>query len=68
MTNFTELETWTYEGKEPSVFTFFETIELSDLTEKWIRLSADVQRELLGFPVFGKMAFKVLKNSKVLTR
>lgn len=63
---FADIESWTYEGNEPSVFTFVTSIALSSLEDKWIRLSAETQRKLLGFPVFGKMEFKVT-DGDVLT-
>ena len=56
---FTEIESWTYEGKEPGVYTFFEALELSQLTNKKIRLSSETQMKLLGANVFGKRQINV---------
>jgi hypothetical protein len=52
-----KIPAWMYENKEPSIYTFAETIALAGLEDKFIRLSASLQRRLLGFPVFGKQEF-----------
>lgn len=61
---FAEIPEWAVQP-EPSVLSFFETIALAGLEDKWIRLSADTQRALLGFPVFGKIQIKV-RDGEVL--
>lgn len=43
----------------------FEAIALAGLEGQWIRLSADTQRRLMGHPVFGKQAFRVLDNGNI---
>lgn len=53
---------WTYQDKEPSIYTFVEAITLAGLEDKAIRLSAEMQRKLLGFPVFGKRSFIIHKD------
>jgi hypothetical protein len=37
----------------------FEVFALVGLEGQWVRLDAATQRALLGFPVFGKQAFRV---------
>lgn len=49
----------------PGALSFFETIALADLEGKWIRLSADTQRALLGSNVFGKQEIKVHADGNV---
>ena len=60
-----KIPAWTYEGKEPSIYTFVETIALAGLEDKHIRLSAGLQRRLLGFPVLGKQEFRVGSNGEL---
>jgi hypothetical protein len=62
-----EIASWLYEGKEPSVYTFCETLALAGLEGKGIRLSAGMQRRLLGYPVMGKLVFKVGQDGTVRT-
>lgn len=50
---------WAYEGATPSVYTFFEAIALSNLEGRDIKLDAETQRALLGFPVFGRRVIRV---------
>jgi hypothetical protein len=52
-----QIAPWTYEGSDSSVYTLASAIALSGLEGKYIRLSAALQRRLLGFPVFGKQEF-----------
>lgn len=54
-----EIPSWAYEGKTPSKYTFFEAVALAGLEGKRIRLRAEVQKALLGHPVFGKRAITV---------
>jgi len=56
---FANVPSWTYDGAEPSIYTFFEAVALAGLEDQPIRLSADVQRALLGFPVFGRRCIVV---------
>lgn len=60
-----DIPAWTYEGKEPSIYTFFESIALAGLEEKRIRLSAACQRLLLGSAVFGRRAIVVNLNGTI---
>lgn len=62
---FCDVPEWAYAGAKPGVLTFFEAMALADLEEKAIRLSADLQRKLLGFPVFGRREITVLKSGEV---
>ena len=62
---FTEIPAWTYEGKEPSKFTFFESVALSGLEGVEIRLNAATQKKLLGSNVFGNRAITVSENGTV---
>lgn len=64
---FTDLPTWTLQGK-PGVLSFFESIALADLEGKWIRLSARMQRLLLGSVVFGKQSVCVTPEGEVLVQ
>jgi hypothetical protein len=61
---FTELPQWTLTAKA-GVLSFFEAIALADLEGKWIRLSADTQKALLGSNVFGKQEFRVNTDGTV---
>ena len=62
---FAVIPAWTYQGKVPSIYTFFEAVALAGLEERPIRLDADTQRALLGFPVFGRRSLTVHKNGAV---
>lgn len=56
---------WTH-GDDASIFSFVSAIALSGLEEQWIRVSVGDQRKLLGFPVFGRKAIKIIgKDSSV---
>nr|DAF93619.1 MAG TPA: hypothetical protein [Myoviridae sp. ctshb19] len=55
---FTAIADWTI-AKHAGVLSFFETIALSDLEGKQIRLDAKTQRAVIGFPIFGKQLFRV---------
>lgn len=46
---------------------FFEAIKLSDLEDKWLRLSASVQRRFFGRVPFGRKAVKVKPDGQVWT-
>ncbi|WP_395828000.1 hypothetical protein [Collimonas sp.] len=62
---FAALQAWTYQGKAPSVYTFFEAVALAGLEEQPIRLDSTTQRALLGFPVFGRRSITVHKAGTV---
>lgn len=62
---FAAIPAWTYEGKAPSIYTFFEAVALAGLEEQPIRLDAGTQRALLGFPVFGRRSITVHKAGSV---
>lgn len=62
---FVVIPAWTYQGKVPSIYTFFEAVALAGLEERPIRLDADTQRALLGFSVFGRRSITVHKNGAV---
>jgi hypothetical protein len=62
---FAALPAWTYQGKAPSVYTFFEAVALAGLEEQPIRLDSTTQRALLGFPVFGRRSITVHKAGTV---
>jgi len=64
---FTAIESWAV-PKSAGVLSFFETICLSDLEGKEIRLDAKTQRAVIGFPVFGKQAFTVNEDGTVTVR
>ena len=55
---FTYIAAWAY-PETPSVNALFETIALLKLEGKRIRLSADDQRKIIGFNVFGKQNLEV---------
>lgn len=59
------IPSWTYEGKTPGVLTFFESIALAGLEGQKIKLSADIQRTLLGGVVFGRREISVLPDGTV---
>lgn len=65
---FEEIPAWVLKGPPPGILTFFESIALAALEGKWIRLDADTQREILGFPVFGKQELKVESGGTVTVR
>lgn len=62
---FCEVPDWTYAGAKPGILTFFEAMALANLEERAVRLSASLQRKLLGFPVFGRREITVLKSGEV---
>jgi len=59
MITITKIPEWTYDGIKPSVHTFFAAITLANLDDVCIRISAEDQRSLLGYPVFGKKEIKI---------
>nr|BCU00441.1 hypothetical protein [uncultured bacterium]BCU00785.1 hypothetical protein [uncultured bacterium] len=63
--HFAAIPAWAYEGKAPSIYTFFEAVALAGLEEQRIRLDAETQRALLGFPVFGRRSITVHKDGQV---
>lgn len=63
-TAFTKIESWAV-PKSAGVLSLFETIALSDLENKEIRFSAETQRAIIGFPVFGKRLFRVNSDGSV---
>ncbi len=65
MIEFTKVPEWTYEGKTPSIHTFFESIALADLEFKRVRLDSKTQNKLLGVNVFGKREIVVTDNGQV---
>ena len=52
--SFAVIPPWTFEGKTPGKYTFFEAIALAELENKPLRLDTATQRALLGSSVFGK--------------
>lgn len=56
---FETIPSWTYDADDHSVHSFFAAITLSNLDHKHIRITAEDQRKLLGFPIFGKKEIKV---------
>lgn len=42
--------------------------KLADLEDKWVRLDAATQRKLIGYPVFGKQALRVLDRGVEISR
>jgi hypothetical protein len=55
-----EIQPWMIDGKTAGIHTFAETMALASLEGKSIRLSANMQKTLLGYAVFGKQSFTVL--------
>uniref|UniRef100_A0AB39CED8 Uncharacterized protein n=1 Tax=Pseudomonas phage HRDY3 TaxID=3236930 RepID=A0AB39CED8_9VIRU len=64
---FTAIADWAV-PKFPGILSFFETIAVSDLENKEIRLDAATQRAVIGYPVFGKQAFTVNSDGSVTVR
>lgn len=62
---FTAIPEWTLPAV-PGALSFFETIALADLEDKWIRLSAATQKAILGANVFGKQEIKVTADGEVI--
>lgn len=62
---FVTIPPWAFQGKSPSIYTFFEALALAGLEEQSIRLDAATQRALLGFPVFGRRSITVHKAGMV---
>lgn len=54
----TTLPAWTLPAA-PHRNAIFEAAALANIEDQWVRLSADQQRRLLGFPVFGKQAIRI---------
>jgi hypothetical protein len=52
---------------KPDAIGFFEGICLEGLEEKWLRISAAVQRKFFGKVIFGKKAVKVMKDGLIKT-
>ena len=66
--NFTDIPSWTYEGNTPSVHTFFAAIALAGYENHRIRLSAALQRDLLGAYVLGKQEIVLTERSTLYVR
>lgn len=49
----------------PTKLSLWEVMGLTGLEDKWVRLKAKQQRRIMGFPVFGKRAFRVLRTGDV---
>ena len=67
MIKFYPIPAWARPAR-PDRFTLFELVALLDLEDQWLRLSADDQRAVLGFPVFGKREFRVTSQGTVEIR
>lgn len=63
---FAAIPGWTYEGKEPSKYTFFEAIALAGLENTDIRLDAATQKKLLGANVFGNRRIRLTADGSVI--
>jgi hypothetical protein len=50
---------------QPIRSSLFEVACLVGVEDQWIRMSADDQRAVMGFPVFGKQAFMVREDGVV---
>lgn len=50
---------------QPISNALYEAAALMEIENKWVRMSADDQRALLGFPVFGRQAFMVRDDGVV---
>ena len=61
-----KIPAWTYDGSEPSFYTFTSAIALSGLEDTMIRLSSALQTRLLGRNVFGKQHFMLRKDGTYL--
>jgi hypothetical protein len=61
-----KIPAWTYDGSEPSFYTFTSAIALSGLEDTMIRLSSALQTRLLGHNVFGKQHFMLRKDGTYL--
>lgn len=59
------IPSWTYVGAAPSVYTFFEAVALAGMEGRPVRLSATLQRALLGSVVFGRREVVVHDNGTV---
>lgn len=64
-TRHAQVPPWAYEGKTPGVLTFFEAMALAGLEEQALWLDARTQRQLLGYPIFGRRRIEVLKAGVV---
>jgi len=64
---FADVPEWTI-NPVPSALSFFEAIALAGLEGKSIRLSAETQRKLIGFPVFGKLKMRVQDGEVTLVK
>jgi hypothetical protein len=53
---FETLPDWTIDPDHQDGAALASALRLAGLTEKWVRLTAETQRKVLGYPVFGKRA------------
>jgi hypothetical protein len=49
----------------PSRSAIFEVFALAGLEGQWVRLDAAQQRALMGHPVFGRQAFRVMADGEI---
>lgn len=61
---FAAIPAWAMPAKADRL-ALWETIELADLTDKWIRLSAADQRAMMGAAPFGKQLIRVNDDGTV---
>ncbi len=65
---FAEIPDWAIDADERSRYTIASAFELAGLTDEWVRLTAETQRALFGFVLFGKCNLKVDANGIKVSR
>lgn len=62
------LPRWTFEGAQPDLYTLGSAIALAGFEDRWIKLTAEQQREVIGDARFGKQSIGLFKGELWVTR
>lgn len=62
------LPRWTFDGAQLDLYTLGAAIALAGLEDRWIKLTAAHQRELIGDARFGKQSLGLFKGELWVTR
>jgi hypothetical protein len=65
---FAAIPAWALNNNAPNALNLYEAIALAGHEDQWIRLDADTQRKLIGFPVFGKQEIKLTTDGELAIR
>jgi len=64
----TQIAEWTYKGASKDWYSLAAALTLSGLENRWLKLSADTQRAILGANVIGKQSVGLFDGVLMVTR